>query len=313
MILEYCLLLLGFVILLTSGDLLVRAGVSIAGHLKISPLVSGITIVALGTSAPEFFVSLDAALKGSSDIAMGNVVGSNIANIALVLGVTALILPLPVVKKTIQFDWGVMMASTLLLLLFAYTGSEIVFWEGLVMVSIMVWYLTQSIYQSRKAVKFSGEKQDIKYSWTASILLIAVASAGLYFGADLLVENAMKISLAFGVSERIVGITVIALGTSLPELATSVIAACKKELDISVGNIVGSNIFNILGVLGLTSIIKKINIDAAILNFDIYVMILFSALLFILLMLPKKYVLMRWNGVLLVLSYLSYVAWVFVG
>jgi len=312
MIIEYCLLILGFVILLTSGDLLVRAGVSIAGHLKISPLVSGITVVALGTSAPEFFVSLGAALKGSPDIAMGNVVGSNISNVALVLGVTAVILPLPVIKKTIRFDWVVMMVSSLLLLLFSYTNNQIDFWEGIVMVGVLVWYLTHSIYHSRKAMKSHGEISQVKYSWGTSIVLILVASAGLYYGADLLVENAKTISLAFGVSERVVGITIIALGTSLPELATSVIAACKKELDISVGNIVGSNIFNLLGVLGATSILKKITVDIAILNFDIHIMILISVALLALLMIPKKYVLQRWNGGVLFFSYVSYVVWVFI-
>jgi len=312
MIIEYCLLILGFVILLTSGDLLVRAGVSIAGHLKISPLVSGITVVALGTSAPEFFVSLGAAIKGSPDIAMGNVVGSNISNVALVLGVTAVILPLPVIKKTIRFDWVVMMLSSLLLFVFAYTDKQIVFWEGVVMVSVLVWYLVHSIYHSRQAMKSHGEIPQVKYSWGSSIVLILIASAGLYYGADLLVENAKIISLAFGVSERVVGITIIALGTSLPELATSVIAACKKELDISVGNIVGSNIFNLLGVLGATSILKKITVDTAIINFDIHIMILISVALLVLLMIPKRYVLQRWNGVLLFLSYISYVVWVFI-
>jgi len=312
MIFEYIYLVVGFVILLTSGSLLVKAAVSIASHLKISPLVSGITVVALGTSAPEFFVSLGAALKGSPDIAIGNVVGSNISNIALVLGVTSVILPLPVLKKTVQFDWFVMMLASLLFLLFSFTDSSIVLWEGIVMISILCWYLFHSIYHSRKAMISHGELREAKYSWFVSLLMILVASLGLYFGADLLVSNAQKIAVSMGVSERVIGVTIIALGTSLPELATSVVAACKKELDISVGNIIGSNIFNLLGVLGVTSIIKQIVVDSSILHFDVFVLIAVSFILLILLLIPARYVLQAWNGVLLFVGYLAYAFFVFI-
>lgn len=311
MLIQYLLLILGFVILLGSGSLLVRAGVSIANKLKISPLVSGITVVALGTSAPELFVSLGAALNGSPDIAIGNVVGSNISNIALVLGVTAIILPLPVIKNTVRFDWFVMFGASLLFLLFAFTDSQIVWWEGIIMISILVWYLSYSIYNSRKAKYEVDSETQYNYSWFASVVLMVVASIGLYFGANLLVENAQTIARAMGVSERVIGVTIIALGTSLPELATSVIAAFKKELDISVGNILGSNIFNILGVLGITSLIKKISIDPSILSFDIHVMIFLAFSLLLLLLIPVRYVLQRWNGFILFVLYLTYVFWVF--
>lgn len=312
MLIQYLLLILGFVILLGSGSLLVRAGVSIANKLKISPLVSGITVVALGTSAPELFVSLGAALNGSPDIAIGNVVGSNISNIALVLGVTAIILPLPVIKNTVRFDWFVMFGASLLFLLFAFTDSQIIWWEGIILISILVWYLSYSIYNSRKAKYEVDSETQYNYSWLTSIILMAVASVGLYFGADLLVENAQTIARAMGVSERVIGVTIIALGTSLPELATSVIAAFKKELDISVGNILGSNIFNILGVLGITSLIKKISIDPSILSFDIHVMIFLAFSLLLLLLIPVRYVLQRWNGLVLFILYLTYVFSVFI-
>lgn len=312
MLVQYLLLILGFVILLGSGSLLVRAGVSIANKLKISPLVSGITVVALGTSAPELFVSLGAALNGSPDIAIGNVVGSNISNIALVLGVTAIILPLPVIKNTVRFDWFVMFGASLLFLLFAFTDSQIIWWEGIILISILVWYLSYSIYNSRKAKYEVDSETQYNYSWLTSIILMAVASVGLYFGADLLVENAQTIARAMGVSERVIGVTIIALGTSLPELATSVIAAFKKELDISVGNILGSNIFNILGVLGITSLIKNISIDPSILSFDIHVMIFLAFSLLLLLLIPVRYVLQRWNGLVLFILYLTYVFSVFI-
>lgn len=308
---DYLWLVVGFVILLYSGDLLVKAGVAMSGHFKISPLVTGITIVALGTSAPEFFVSLGAAVKGSPDIAMGNVVGSNIANIALVLGVTAIVLPIPVLRKTMRFDWVVMMFASVLLLVFALNGS-LVFWEGLILVSILAWYLTTSVYKSRKDVKNANMKPlTPSLSLWAAFGLVAIASVGLYFGANLLVESAKNIALFFGVSERVVAITVVALGTSLPELATSVIAACRKEMDISVGNIIGSNIFNILGVLGITSVLKKITVDKSILEFDIFWMLAISFLLFVLVAIPIKQVLERWKGIIFLGVYLLYISIVF--
>ena len=189
---DYLLLVIGFVILLYSGDLLVKAGVALSGHFKISPLVTGVTIVALGTSAPEFFVSLGAAIKGSPDIAMGNVVGSNIANIALVLGVTAMLLPVPVLKKTMHFDWVVMMVASLLLLVFAFDGA-LVLWEGFVLVTILTWYLASSVYKSRKDIK-NNEMEPLtpRLSLLKAFGLVAFASVGLYFGADILVESAKK-------------------------------------------------------------------------------------------------------------------------
>lgn len=309
---EYLLLILGLVVLLYSGDLLVKAGVEIARYFKISPLVSGITIVALGTSAPEFFVSVSAAFKGSSDIAMGNVVGSNIANIALVLGVTSMILAIPVLRKTLQFDWGVMMGASVLLYIFAF-GGALSFWEGFVMTVFLAVYLFMSVYRSRKELKVSDEQIPKPTSSPVRVAAtLVLASVGLYFGADLLVDNAIIIATDFGISERVVAISVVALGTSLPELATSVIAACRKELDISVGNIIGSNIFNILGVLGLTSMIKKVNIAESIMNFDIIAMLIVSLLLFVLIMLPKRYILSKWKGVLLMLFYAAYIYSVFI-
>jgi cation:H+ antiporter len=312
MLVQYLLLILGFAILLTSGSLLVKASVSIANKLKISPLVSGITIVAIGTSAPELFVSLGAALKGSPDIALGNVIGSNISNISLVLGVTAMVLPLPVIKNTIKFDWVVMFAASLLLFVFAYTGNQIVLWEGVVMILLLSWYLAYSIISSRKSMIAVEVDNKSNYSWSVSLFLMSLASLGLYFGANILVENAQIIARSMGVSERVIGLTIIALGTSLPELSTSVIAAFKKELDISVGNIIGSNLFNILGVLGVTSIIKRINVDVSMLNFDLNIMIGISLILMFLLLFPVRYILQRWNGLVLCLIYLSYIIWVFI-
>ncbi len=203
------------------------------------------------------------------------------------------------------------MVAALLLLVFAFDGA-LVLWEGFVLVTILTWYLASSVYKSRKDIK-NNEMEPLtpRLSLLKAFGLVAFASVGLYFGADILVESAKNIAITFGVSERVVAISVVALGTSLPELATSVIAACRKQMDISVGNIIGSNIFNILGVLGVTSIIKKISVDKSILEFDIFWMIAISFLLYILVAVPRRQILQRWNGIVFVMVYLSYIAIVF--
>lgn len=312
MILENILLILGFIILLVSGDLLVRAGTSIAKKLKIPPIITGITIVALGTSAPELFVSVGAAFNSSSEIALGNVVGSNISNIALVLGLTAIVLPLPVQKEIVRKDYLLMFLVSVLLYFFLYTNSQLVFWEGSVLVSLLILYMLYLVRKA-KSIKVEEKEENSKVkSWTYCSIILLIASFGLYLGADLLVDNAQKIARAFGVEERVIGVTIIALGTSLPELATSLIAAFKRELDISLGNIVGSNIFNILGVLGITSMVKKINVSDSLLQFDIPLMLLLFVMTILLVLLPKKFLLQRYKGVILSVSYFLYVILVFI-
>lgn len=312
MILENILLILGFIILLVSGDLLVKAGTSIANKLKVPPIITGITIVALGTSAPELFVSVGAAFNSSPEIALGNVVGSNISNIALVLGLTAIVLPLPVQKEIVRKDYLLMFLVSVLLYFFLYTNSQLVFWEGCVLVSLLAMYMLYLIRKSKKIKVDEVEDDNKTKSWTYCSIILLLASFGLYFGAELLVDNAQKIARAFGVEERVIGVTIIALGTSLPELATSLIAAFKRELDISLGNIVGSNIFNILGVLGITSMVKKINVSDSLLTFDIPLMLLLFASTILLVLLPQKYLLQRYKGVILSISYFLYVIFVFI-
>lgn len=304
---DYLYLLLGFLILLYSGDLLVKGGVSLASHFKISTLVVGVTVVSFGTSAPELFVSLDAALGGSPDISIGNVVGSNIANIALVLGFTAMLLPLPVKSNSIKYDWPVMMGASLLFFIFVL-NHVLEFWEGVVFICILIWFMVWTIRKSRKNFsEFASDVPEPKYTIPIALLLIALASGGLYVGASLLVDSARNIALDFGVSERVVGLTLVAFGTSVPELATSAVAAFKKEMDISVGNIIGSNIFNLLGVLGVTSIIHPIHISARLISFDILWMLGISLLLLLLILPLRKAILRRWKGVLLFGVYVCYV------
>ena len=308
---DYLYLFLGFIILLYSGDLLVKGGVALSSHFRISTLVVGVTVVSFGTSAPELFVSLDAALSGSPDISIGNIVGSNISNIALVLGFTAILLPLPVRSNSIKYDWPVMMGASLLFYIFIL-NHKLETYEGIIFIILLISFMVWTIWNSRRENRGLAEEfPEAKYSIPIAVLLLIASSVGLYFGANLLVDSAKNIAIEFGVSERVIGLTIVAFGTSVPELATSAVAAFKKEMDISIGNIIGSNIFNIFGVLGVTSIVKNIRITEAIISFDVLIMLAISVLLFLLILPLKKGKLHRWKGVLLLSSYFIYVYLVF--
>jgi len=304
---DYIFLFLGFTLLMFSGDFLVRGSVSLAGHFKVSKLVIGVVVVSFGTSAPELVVSLDAAISGHPDIAIGNVIGSNIANIALVLGLTAIILPIKVKKKAIHFDWAVMMFISVLFYIFCLNNS-LQFYEGLIFLTILFSYIFISIYRSRKSsIKSLEESISPKYNLFMSFALVAVAAVGLIYGAEFLVKGASHIAEKMGVDERIISVSVIALGTSLPELATSIAAAIRKEIDIFIGNIIGSNIFNILAILGFTSVIKSIDINPMVLNFDIFWMLGISLLLFLFILPLKKGMVTRWKGLVFVSIYVVYI------
>ncbi len=305
---DYIFLFLGFVLLMLSGDFLVRGSVSLAGHFKVSRLVIGVVVVSFGTSAPELVVSLDAAIKGHPDIAIGNVIGSNIANIALVLGLTAIILPIKVKKKAIHFDWLMMMLVSILFYVFCLSGYRLNLYEGGVFVFVLMTYIVWSIHKSRKENKVNTEESIIpKHSLLVSFILVAVSAVGLIYGAEFLVKGASHIAESMGVDERIISVSVIALGTSLPELATSIAAAIRKELDIFIGNIIGSNIFNILAILGLTSIVKVVKINPMVLKFDIFWMLGTSLLLFIFILPLRKGMVTRWKGLIFVFIYIIYI------
>lgn len=298
---EYLLLIGGLAVLIGGGEVLVRGAVGIAAKFKLSPLVIGMTIVSFGTSAPELIVSLKAALNGFPEIAIGNVVGSNIANIALVLGLTAIVLPIPVAVATLKRDWPIMMFISLLFFVFILNGM-LDNWEGFIFVGLLLGYI---IYQLKSSKKSDEEKTEvIKQHIFASILFITVGVIGLAFGADWLVQGAVTIAKNFGVSEHVISVTIVAFGTSVPELVTSLVAAVKKQMDISVGNLIGSNIFNILAVLGITAIFKEIPISETVISNDIFWVLGTS---FILLPLMLNYKISRWKGALLFLSYLLYV------
>jgi cation:H+ antiporter len=297
-------LILGFVVLFISGKYLVVGGVQLAKYFKIPTLVIGLTVVALGTSAPELLVSLKAAISGHPDISIGNVVGSNISNIALVLGITAIIFPIAITSKLIKSDWSVMMLTGVLFYILSI-NNILSRWEGVIFLILIVIFIIYSIRNGRRYYE-STEDNSINIAWYWSLLIIIISSIGLVFGAEWLVKGATEIARDFNVSERVISVSIIAFGTSIPELATSVIAAIKKETDISIGNIIGSNIFNILAILGITSTVTPINVSQPIINFDMLWMLGISLLL-LLLIIGKRKKLTRWGGVILLLSYISYI------
>ncbi len=308
---DYLYLFGGLIVLLLSGDFLVRGGVSLAGHFKVSTLVVGLTVVSLGTSAPELMVSLKAVLNGQSDISTGTVIGSNISNIALVLGLTALVLPISVNKRTTLFDWPIMFGATLIFFVFILNKSLDRI-EGLLFVLLLAAYVIYSLWNSRKQEQ---SKTDTvvkpKYKLWQSILIIVVSGVGLRYGADWLVVGAAGIATSFGISEYLISVSIVAFGTSVPELATSLIAAFKKEMDISVGNIIGSNIFNIWGILGITAAIKPISVNQQILDFDMYWLIGICVVLLLFMLPVKRGKILRWNGAILVASYAFYLIKIF--
>lgn len=275
---EYIQLIGGIILLIFSADYLVKGGVGLAQRFRISPLVIGMTVIAFGTSAPEFIVSLLAAVKGNSEIALGNVIGSNIANIGLILGLTALILPIPVQKASLKYDGPVMLIASLLFI-FAAMNGVIGRTEGLIGVSFLVGY---TIWMIRTSRKNKSKTEPPAHGIWISILLILLSSGGLAFGAHLLIEGASSLASNFGVSQKVISITIVAFGTSVPELAASLTAALKKQMDISIGNIIGSNLFNILSVIGISSAIHPIVLDFELFRNDFIWMFLFSTLVLLL-------------------------------
>jgi cation:H+ antiporter len=274
-------LAVGIVLLVFSGDYLIKGGVSIANRFRIPNLVIGLTVVAFGTSAPELIVSMGAAFTNHPEIALGNVIGSNIANIALVLAVTVVILPMPVAASTVKRSWPVMFIASLALYL-AMVNNLIGRWEGALMFFFLILFVVDSIHYHKK---YEAEEHVVfpqpKYKTTIAVFIVLLASIGLAAGSHFLIGGASGIAADLGVSERIISLTVVAFGTSIPELTASVIAAIKKESDISVGNIVGSNIFNVFAVIGLTAIVKPIGFSFAEFRIDLIYMLVIALLLFV--------------------------------
>jgi len=305
------MLIVGLFVLILGGDFLVRGASSLALRAHISPLVVGLTIVAFGTSAPELLISINAALDGSPDMTMGNVVGSNICNLALVLGVTAMIGSIKVQGDTIKIDWPMTMGSSLLLYFIVKEDNPVITTiEGIVFVILLATYTFLIIRKSRKetkAIRALEEELDMpdESSKTGTDLIyIFGGCAGLYFGADWFVGGAKDLASFLGVSERVIGITVLALGTSLPELVTAIVASIKKETDLALGNLMGSNIFNVLSILGITSIIKDIHVSEEIIQHDMIAML--GITLIILPLMLYKRTMGRVSGLILLSLYVYY-------
>lgn len=311
MVKVYLLLFAGLGLLFISGKYLVDSSVAVSRRLKIPRSIIGLTVVAFGTSAPELLVSLQAAFSGYPEIAMGNVVGSNISNILLVLAITALIYPIPVPASSVKRDWPVMMLVSLVLFAFSLNGyiSRL---EGGILVGLLGAYILMAVLRSRGAAKLErkAEEGPVMKWWVAATLFL-LSCVGLALGADLLVDNVALIAEELGMSKRVVSITMVAVGTSIPEVATSVIAALKKETEISVGNIIGSNIMNILSVLGFTSLVSPIKVSEEIAHFDIPWMLGISLLMLFLMLPAARGRITRWEGIFMIIIYLLYIYFLF--
>lgn len=311
--------LLGFLLLVVGGEFLVRSAVGLSFKFKISKMVIGLTVVSFATSAPELLVSLQAALNGLSDIALGNVIGSNIANIGLVLGITAIISSLGIDRDFFRFNWPVMVLFSLGLYVALLNDRMISRVEGiifLVAICIYLLFLIRRARNSRNADESLSGEVDENLAKTTNfkiIIWLLIGGVSLYYGSELLVNGATELAAAIGISDYAISVTVIAIGTSVPELAASVIAALKKEKAISLGNLIGSNIFNIASVLGLTAVITPIHvIDPSILSTNMYWLLGFALVLLPLGFLPPRMELGRWKGALMFVAYCVFVGLTFV-
>lgn len=298
-------ILIGLALLVFGGESLVRGAVGLAKRLGISTLVIGMTVVAFGTSAPELIVSIMAAFDGHADIAVGNVIGSNMSNIGLVLGSAALFAPLMVSRSSRRIDWPKMMYATLLFLVFAFDG-QIVMWEGLVLFLSLIAFTVYIIRLSLREGKGEDKMEDVPEQHTkirTSLFWLTGGVLGLWLGSDFLLDGSVDLAKMAGLSERVIGITIVAIGTSVPELVASVISVHRGNTDIAIGNVIGSNIFNISSVLGITSIITPVAVNHEIFNFDAYWLVGVPLLL---LFLMRGGRIGRWAGGVLLASYVTY-------
>ena len=304
---SFFLILIGFILLILGGNWLLKSAVSISLGLKIPKIIIGMTVVSFATSAPELIVSINSAVNGYPDLALGNVIGSNIANLALVLGITLLIAEIDVQKSFFTTNWPVMMAASILLFLFLRNDYLISDFEGLIFVLFLIFFLVYLFrFQNDEIIDDLPEDVDILPAYK-TFTLFMLGSVGLWGGSEMLITGATDLAITLGVGERLIGVTVVSVGTSIPELAASIIAVLKKEKAISLGNLVGSNIFNILAVVGITSLITPIPAnDHVIYTSDIYWMLLVSMVLPILVLLPKKMELKRKSGIILLLLYVVF-------
>tara|TARA_Y100001935_G_scaffold162864_1_gene133910 strand:- start:1000 stop:1935 length:936 start_codon:yes stop_codon:yes gene_type:complete len=306
--LDFIGILFGVVLLSKGGDLLTKSSVDISLKLSIPKIIIGMTIVSFATSAPELIVSLNATLDGLPNFAIGNVLGSNIANIGLVLGIITIIYPISLKQRFYNTDFPLLIISTGLFYYFIYTGNQISRIEGLVMVISIILILIYLFFFQKSSNEFSEDLDKNDISIFKSILYIIFSGSLLWLGSETLIKSSVSVANKLEISERIISITMVAIGTSVPELAASIVASLKKQNDLSIGNLIGSNIFNLLVVIGITSSIIPINnIEKSVINSDMLWVILFSIIILPLAYLGKKNILTRKKGIMLLVLYLIFI------
>lgn len=299
------LLIFGLIVLIIGGNLLLKSAVSISMKFGIPRLLIGMTVVSLATSAPELIVSIKSAIKGSPDLAISNVLGSNIANLGLVLGITILFSPINISKSVYKKEWPIMMFSALYFLIVIIDGVITKIEGGILVCFLIITIISLIKLRDKNEVEDQLENED---SIIKSIIILFFGGLFLFYGSEWFIDGAIQLANSFGISERIIGITVVSVGTSIPELVTSLVAVFNKEKSISLGNLLGSNIFNVFAVLGITSLVTPLSVlDQNIIDFDIYIMLFFAAIILPLIFFPKKLVLGRKEGVIILIFYSIYV------
>ena len=312
MLLSIILIVVGFVLLIKGADFLVEGSSSIAKKFHIPEIVVGLTIVSIGTSMPELFVSVTSALEGHSDLSIGNVIGSNICNLLLILGLSSVIKSIKFQKQTKLIDIPICLVTTIVFLILCNTGIGITRVESVILILLFIVFILYTVFVGIKGNNQEEEKIDYnKISIPLNIFYIILGIIGLKVGGDLVVDNAVVIAELFNISEKIISLTILAIGTSLPELVTSVTAAFKGNSDIAIGNIIGSNIFNILLIIGVSSLINPIIYNTTY-NIEMIVLIIGTILLSIFTIIPPKNEMNRFNGIIYLIFYVIYLTILFI-
>ena len=307
------LIFLGFFLLVVGGEFIVRSSVALSLRFNISKFVIGMTVVSFATSLPELIVSINAAINGSPSIAINNVVGSNIANIGLVLGLIAILTDISVDDKFFIRDWSWMFFLSIIVSLFMFQDNLLDGFEGLLLVIFLLSFIYNVLKKSDSNESFNDIDDKLKLTSNFKILIwLIISSLTLYFGAEFLVEGAVNLAKQINISEAVISVTLVAIGTSIPELAASLVAVAKNEKGISVGNLIGSNIFNIGSVLGITAIIKDISIAQEIIQRDIIWMLMFATTIMVLAVLPEKNKISKYKGIIMLLGYFVFIFQAFI-
>ena len=310
MFLSIILIVVGFILLIVGADMLVNGASGVAKKFHIPEIIIGLTIVSIGTSMPELFVSITSAIDGYSDMAIGNVVGSNLCNLLLILGLASILRPVKFQKETIKYEIPMCLIFTIILMIFASTGGTISKVEAIGLLILFILFIGYTIIMAKKQSINNALVELEEEEKKQNIIFIILGIIALKIGGDLAVNNAVNVAKIVGLSEKIISLTILAIGTSLPELVTSVVAALKGDSDIAIGNIIGSNIFNILLILGVSAIIKPITYNMSY-NFDLMLLAVSTIILAIFPYIPPKREMSRLNGVLYCLMYASYIGMLF--